>query len=67
MLSFFIFTSASVPGDAARLPRCRLRIVAFKSRRLTVEVAAGAWPSRAAAARSYLQDRGLRIRNAKTT
>lgn len=57
MLSFFIFTSASVPGDAPRLPRCRLRVVALKSRRLTVEVAADAWPSRAAAARSYLQDR----------
>ena len=57
MLSFFIFTSASVPGDAPRLPRCRLRVVALKSRRLSVEVAADAWQSRAAAARSYLQDR----------
>ena len=32
-------------------------VVAFRGQRLTVEVAADAWPSRAAAARSYLQDR----------
>ena len=57
MLSFFIFTSAlcrETWRDFHGVVSC---VVAFRGQRLAVEVAVDAWPSRAAAARSYLQDR----------
>ena len=57
MLSFFIFTSALCRETLRDFHGVVSCVVAFRGQRLTVEVAADAWPSRAAAARSYLQDR----------